>query len=147
MTQRIRVDGRAFATLRGMANVITLEEACGFLLGSHEGEDTIVTQACPVTNAAGWSGSFAIPDYEQRRIERLAQRLHLEVVGVYHSHPGGNGRLSEPDQRCLGHSELPWMIVYPAPLATDPEPLLAAYAPPSGTPISVETGEHEGVRA
>jgi proteasome lid subunit RPN8/RPN11 len=143
MLERIKIDGRALSSLREIIHAPALREQCGFLLGTFNRETAVVKQLCPVTNAAGWSGGFAIADYEHRRIERLARRLDLEVVGVYHSHPGGDGRLSEPDKRCLSHSDLPWMIIYPVPAASDVEPRVAAYAPPFGISIPTETVEEE----
>jgi proteasome lid subunit RPN8/RPN11 len=138
MLQKIQIDERVFAMLRECMTASDLREACGFLLGSYDGETAVVKEAYSATNAAGRYGSFAIADYERYRIERLALRLDLELIAVYHSHPRGDGRLSEADQQCLGYSNLPWIIIHPASIATDTEPLFVAYAPSSGTPIPVE---------
>jgi proteasome lid subunit RPN8/RPN11 len=143
MLQRIQIETRVFALLREFLHTSAPHEACGFLLGIYNEEAAVIKRACAVTNAAARYSSFAIADYERYRIERLARGLDLEIMAVYHSHPSGDGRLSGVDHRCLSYSKLPWVIIYPAPMAIDPESLLAAYAPPAGTPIPVEMRKEE----
>jgi proteasome lid subunit RPN8/RPN11 len=82
-------------------------------------------------------GGFAIPDYEQRRVERLARELFLKIVAVYHSHPSGDWELSLTDLKHLGRSKLLWIIVAWTKEAGESVPRVAAYCPPSRAPIPV----------
>lgn len=88
----------------------SVREACGFLLGTEAGQNIEITCAVPVINAVARYGGFAIADHERRRVERLANKLNLKVVAFYHSHPRGNGQLSEADRQWLSNSKFPWII-------------------------------------
>lgn len=90
-------------------------ECCGFLLGDKQGGATNATLAVPVLNAEPGAGSFAIPDSEIDRVRDLARRVKLEVMALYHSHPGGHAMLSPTDAAALVHSEWPWLILTLSP--------------------------------
>jgi proteasome lid subunit RPN8/RPN11 len=117
-------------------------ECCGFLLGAYADQRIVVHHAASVRNAAGRPGSFAIPDHERRRIERLAQTLELRVVAVYHSHISGNQELSEADQQSLLSSDIPWAVVALKEIDGKPDLLFVVYDAISGGRIPIEVVEN-----
>ena len=86
-------------------------ECCGVFLGSSDGAHVSVERVVSTLNAAGMAGGFAIPDDEMRRVRRVAARLGLAIVAVFHSHPSGCAELSNTDRAALRHSEWPWVVV------------------------------------
>jgi proteasome lid subunit RPN8/RPN11 len=117
-------------------------ECCGFVLGTSSGHEIIASRAVSVRNAVARPGSFAVPDHERRRVERLAGRLGLTVVAVYHSHPGGDRRLSSTDRESIGNSHVPWLIATVAKNHGERRLSLAAYDAVSASSISVETNAY-----
>lgn len=86
-------------------------ECCGFLLGTRMGNGMIITHSVPTLNAEPGCGAFAIPDVEVQRVRDLATREGMDVLALYHSHPGGNAALSASDAAALRCSEWPWLII------------------------------------
>jgi proteasome lid subunit RPN8/RPN11 len=112
---------------------------CGVLLGRAADGAVAVEAILPTRNAFAGPGGFVIPDAELRRASLAARRLDLEVVGIYHGHPGGDVALSLGDRDALTRSALPWLVV--ARDAAGPgrsTVKLAAYAPRTGGPMVVE---------
>ncbi len=91
-------------------------EACGLLFGDVCGEALEVQHVFVARNAHDGAGGFAIGDAELARGHRLAHRLGLAVVSVFHSHPSGSGELSELDREAFACAALPWTIVTYSPL-------------------------------
>lgn len=78
---------------------ITSDECCGFLLGYERGH-RVVTNVIPATNTAGnKSVEFRVDPLEYLRAEQFAEKLGLELLGVYHSHPNTAAIPSESDRR------------------------------------------------
>jgi proteasome lid subunit RPN8/RPN11 len=101
-------------------------EAAGFLLGSEQ----LVREVALARGSAGGRGEFSVPDYELRRIRAWAAERKLRIVALFHSHPGGDVRLSPADEAALRHSEWPWVVITQAA-----ELEIAAYRPPDGRPL------------
>jgi len=81
-------------------------ECCGAMLGSAEGGVKDVREALPLENAfAGGQGER----YELRPEALLAADLaarerHMELIGIYHSHPDCDAYFSETDLK----NSCPW---------------------------------------
>jgi proteasome lid subunit RPN8/RPN11 len=81
-------------------------ECCGAMLGSAEGGVKDVREALPLENAfAGGQGER----YELRPEDLLAADLaarerHMELIGIYHSHPDCDAYFSETDLK----NSCPW---------------------------------------
>ena len=60
-------------------------EHCGFLLGR---EETVIDFLAGSTSPAG--EGFVLTPADLLRAELVARQRHLQVIGVYHSHPSGN---------------------------------------------------------
>ncbi len=75
-------------------------ECCGFLLGTRDGEDRVALEARRAENRRADEPNLgfliAPEDYLAAQLE--AERRGWDVVGFYHSHPGGRARPSERDR-------------------------------------------------
>jgi proteasome lid subunit RPN8/RPN11 len=60
------------------------DEACGLLVGTYGGED--VARLFPTPNAAGSAMLYEIDPKDMLRVDRAAQELGLDIMGVFHSH-------------------------------------------------------------
>ena len=77
------------------------EESAGFLLGRAEATSRLVTEILTLTNAREDSARhnrYLLTPQDMLRAERKAEKLGLDVIGVFHSHPDHPNRPSEFDQ-------------------------------------------------
>ncbi|WP_147332091.1 M67 family metallopeptidase [Geodermatophilus marinus] len=72
-------------------------EVVGLLGGNEEGGRLVARCAVPLTNLAKGRVFIADPYEQFVGIQRLKRR-GLELVGIYHSHPGGTPILSPADR-------------------------------------------------
>lgn len=83
------------------------EEGAGLLLGQIEGEIRVVHAILPLTNSRednARHNRYLITALDMLHGEEEAQRLGLDVIGVFHSHPDHPNRPSEFDREWA----LPW---------------------------------------
>jgi proteasome lid subunit RPN8/RPN11 len=75
-------------------------EACGLLGGEMEAERTIVRQLVPLPNERSDSARnrYLIDPDAFRRAQATLDRVGLDIVGVYHSHPDHPAEPSEFDR-------------------------------------------------
>src|SRR5260370_8532740 len=81
-------------------------ECCGAMLGRKNGTEKVVLLAIPLENSSAGSHRER---YELRKedlvlAENEAQRHHLKVAGIYHSHPDYKAYFSDTDLK----NSLPW---------------------------------------
>lgn len=88
-------------------------ECCG-LLGGGAGE---VARIFPATNELASPTAFEIPPRELFEILRRLRADHLELVGIYHSHPTGENAPSARDRERAYYPEAAYVIVSPAQVA------------------------------
>jgi proteasome lid subunit RPN8/RPN11 len=74
-------------------------EACGLLVGTRADGAARVLEAPELSNATGGDArtSFALDALEVARAERAARAVGLELLGAWHSHPGGDAAASQRD--------------------------------------------------
>ncbi|MDX1407255.1 MAG: M67 family metallopeptidase [Saprospiraceae bacterium] len=74
-------------------------EACGFMIGSVEGESRTVQQLVPVENRSteNLRRRFVIDPLDYLRAERQADEDQQVLLGVFHSHPDHPAVPSEHD--------------------------------------------------
>jgi len=60
------------------------DEACGLLVGPYEGQEA--THIFPTNNAAASAMIYQIDPKEMLGIDRQAQDLEADIMGVFHSH-------------------------------------------------------------
>lgn len=82
-------------------------EACAFLLGS--GNDCIVAQILPVANADNSPYSFSVEPSELISAYDTAERKGLQVIGIFHSHPGKSSP-SATDLKFMQINPVVWLI-------------------------------------
>jgi len=83
------------------------EEGAGFLLGRVEGERRFLMSILPVTQwreEAARGNRYLLLPREVLRAEESAQRLGLDLVGIFHSHPDHPAQASEFDREWA----MPW---------------------------------------
>lgn len=73
------------------------EEACGLLAGEISGSHADVRRTIPVTNILHSPVRFRMSGEEQVAAFNLMEGENLELVGIYHSHPGGPAGPSATD--------------------------------------------------
>ncbi|MBO0778028.1 MAG: Mov34/MPN/PAD-1 family protein [Ktedonobacteraceae bacterium] len=86
-------------------------EACGALLGRRDDQGNWhITRAHPLRNIASSPVYF---EFDPQELLELELRYPGEMVGVYHSHPGGYARASSTDrenmQRVNVEQCIPWV--------------------------------------
>lgn len=76
------------------------DECCGFFFGHEREGNRTLTKFLVVNNAslANQHTNFEIASNDYLRAESLAEREHLTLLGVYHSHPNGSSFPSEYDR-------------------------------------------------
>jgi proteasome lid subunit RPN8/RPN11 len=60
------------------------DEACGLLVGSYGGDEA--THVFVTSNAAASAMVYEIDPKDMLRVDRAAQALALDIMGVFHSH-------------------------------------------------------------
>ena len=89
----IRLTSAVHGVIIHHARTMLPAEAVGMLGGDLLGRATL---SIPLPNRAGQKAFLADP-FAQFQAERQLAHLGLQVIAVYHSHPGGGAQLSELD--------------------------------------------------
>ncbi len=95
------------AQIRAHGEAAFPHEGAGFLLGRVDGEGRSVISILPADNAredAARHNRYLLGPEQMLHAENTAQRLGLDVVGVFHSHPDHPAQPSEFDREWA----LPW---------------------------------------
>jgi proteasome lid subunit RPN8/RPN11 len=85
-------------------------ECCGLIEGVREHSDIRVTALHPARNLSPHADAFAIDPEEQFRLLRALRGTGHEILGCYHSHPGGGADPSERDRDGAGEDGSLWLI-------------------------------------
>jgi proteasome lid subunit RPN8/RPN11 len=75
-------------------------EGCGILIGRLDGQRRLVMEVIPTANARQEEDArrrYAIPPEQLLQGELQAEKLGLEVIGYFHSHPDHPARPSDHD--------------------------------------------------
>ena len=87
-------------------------ESCAMLLGIHNEQQWNVKEVFLTRNADGDSeATFTIAPEELLNGYKIADEKHLELVGIFHSHPNSTAIPSSTDRKFMklnGH--IPWVI-------------------------------------
>ena len=54
--------------------------------------------------------NFTISPEELLKGYQLAEKMHLELVGVFHSHPNSDTTPSDMDKKFMQNNPVPWII-------------------------------------
>lgn len=95
----MRIAAPALLALRRHLEQAFPEEGCGVLLGRAEGPLRSAREAVACANARSdrRGDRYQIDPLDLLRLQRRARVLGQEIVGFYHSHPGGAARPSPTD--------------------------------------------------
>jgi proteasome lid subunit RPN8/RPN11 len=89
-------------------------EICGLLLGKETDGKRVISALVPIDNSFEEGEQYhrylITPD-AMFRAEREARRQHLDVLGVYHSHPNSPARPSEYDRDHAAWTAWSYLIV------------------------------------
>jgi proteasome lid subunit RPN8/RPN11 len=103
----IEVTSRALGAIQSHSAERNPEECCGLLLG----EPGRIESAAPARNIAADSRHrFEIDPQALIDAERAARGGGPQVIGYYHSHPGGLSQPSKADRAEAAHDGLVWAI-------------------------------------
>ncbi len=93
------------------ANRCSPQESCAILYGEVDGGGrAVVSDVFLARNEEESSTSFAVSGEELIEAYQRAQRDGVQVVGVFHSHPGSEARPSEKDVRFMEINPVAWVI-------------------------------------
>ena len=87
-------------------------ESCAMLLGIHDEEQWNVKEVFLTRNADGNSEeTFTIAPEDLLYGYKLAEEKHLELVGIFHSHPNSIAAPSNTDRKFMKlNGSIPWII-------------------------------------
>ena len=89
-----------------------LAESCAMLLGTHNDQQWNVKEVFLTRNAHNESEtSFIISPEELLQGHQFAEKKHLELVGIFHSHPDTAASPSSMDKKFMKiNGDVPWII-------------------------------------
>ena len=87
-------------------------ESCAMLLGTHNEQQWNVKEVFLTRNAHNDSTtSFIISPEELLQGHQFAEKKHLELVGIFHSHPDTAASPSSMDKKFMKiNGDVPWII-------------------------------------
>lgn len=120
MPGAIQIRREILTALLEQARLEALRECCGLLAG----RGGVITRAFQATNAADvTTRAYEIAPEELFGLMRQIRAAGLELLGIYHSHPGGENQPSARDIERAYYPAAAYFIV--SPRADVPQPVRA----------------------
>lgn len=85
-------------------------ESCAILYGKNNGNTATVTEIYFTKNIDESPVNFTISNEELIKAYKIAEEKHLEIVGIFHSHPDSNAVPSNTDKRFMESNPVVWVI-------------------------------------
>ena len=85
-------------------------ESCAMLLGKKVGDTWNVKEVFLTQNIDNSQTNFTISPEELLKGYQLAEKMNLELVGVFHSHPNSDATPSDTDRKFMQNNPVPWII-------------------------------------
>ena len=85
-------------------------ESCAMLLGEKIDDAWNVKEVFLTENIDRSQTNFTISPQELLKGYQLAEKMHLELVGVFHSHPNSDAIPSITDKKFMQNNPVPWII-------------------------------------
>ena len=85
-------------------------ESCAMLLGEKIDDAWNVKEVFLTENIDKSQINFTISPEELLKGYHLAEKMHLELVGVFHSHPNSDTTPSDTDKTFMQNNPVPWII-------------------------------------
>ena len=105
----ISLTAAQLAQLAGIAKKSLPNESCAFLLGKDVENESVVVEVMPMRNSVQSPISFNIEPEELLKAYDLAEKQGLQVIGIFHSHPG-NASPSSTDKKFMEINPVVWLI-------------------------------------
>jgi proteasome lid subunit RPN8/RPN11 len=96
--------------IRQEAAIAAPRECCGLVEGQREEGLFLVTALHPACNLAIEDDRFDIDPRDHLAAVKLARARGRQIIGCYHSHPGGAARPSPRDAAGAGEEKFLWLI-------------------------------------
>ena len=107
MAADISLNSAQMRQLTDIAKNALPHESCAFLLGCADSSEVI--EIIPMTNADRSPYSFSIEPSELLRAYDMAEKKGLQVIGIFHSHPGKPAP-SRTDAEFMELNPVVWLI-------------------------------------
>ena len=85
-------------------------ESCAMLLGKKVDDNWNVKEVFLTENIDDSQTNFTISPEELLQGYQLAEKMQLELVGVFHSHPNSDAIPSNTDKKFMQNNPVPWII-------------------------------------
>ena len=85
-------------------------ESCAMLLGEKIDDNWNVREVFLTENIDKSQTNFTISPEELLKGYQLAEKMRLELVGVFHSHPNSDTTTSDTDKKFMRNNPVPWII-------------------------------------
>ena len=85
-------------------------ESCAMLLGEKIDDTWNIKEVFLTENIDKSQTNFTISPDELLKGYKLAEKMHLELVGVFHSHPNSDTTPSDTDKKFMRNNPVPWII-------------------------------------
>ena len=105
----ISLTAAQLAQLAGIAKKSLPNESCAFLLGKDVENESVVVEVMPMRNSVQSPISFSIEPEELLEAYGLAEKRGLQVIGIFHSHPG-TASPSSTDKKFMEINPVVWLI-------------------------------------
>ncbi len=102
----IRIEPEVWAAMVAHARQTYPNECCGAMLGANGDGEKRVQAALPLENAfeGAQATRYELRPQDLLAAERAARERHMDVIGIYHSHPDCDAYFSETDLK----NSCPW---------------------------------------
>tara|TARA_B110001454_G_scaffold184184_1_gene179739 strand:+ start:299 stop:697 length:399 start_codon:yes stop_codon:yes gene_type:complete len=85
-------------------------ESCAMLLGKKVDDAWNIKEIFLTQNIDNSQINFTISPEELLKGYQLAEKMHLELVGIFHSHPNSGTTPSDTDKKFMQNNPVPWII-------------------------------------
>jgi len=92
------------------ASKLNPNESCAILFGKIENEKSMVKDVFLTENIDDSPINFTISNEELLKAYKMAEEKNLDVVGIFHSHPGSNAYPSSTDKKFMEINPVVWVI-------------------------------------
>ena len=86
------------------------DESCAMLLGKKIDDAWNIKEIFLTQNIDNSQINFTISPEELLKGYQLAEKMHLELVGIFHSHPNSDTTPSDIDKKFMRNNPVPWII-------------------------------------
>ena len=102
----IRIEPEPWAAMVAHARASYPNECCGAMLGGTDGETKTVRQAIALQNVfeGAQAARYELRPEDLLAADKAARERHMDVIGIYHSHPDCDAYFSATDLR----NSCPW---------------------------------------